>query len=659
MPSRAPSPTAAGTATPGAARAGIVLAARPAALAVAMLAAFVAAMPAAFFVASPAGLFVASPAAFFVASLLAATARAGGGPESVFLVVNASSPDSIAVANAFAAVREVPPINVLMLPWQGGTETATLAEFRGELLLPVLRTIEARRLTPQIDCIAYSSDFPWRIDFTAEMPAELLKQDAFKFASGSLTGMTMLHNALQAGAGPVWLDPKSNFYFRPPGADGVPATVGFRSWYGWAPDGTLLETGGNRYLLATMLGVTAGRGNTVAEIVRGLEASAAADGTCPAGTIYYVTNKDVRSTTRSPAFPPIVRALEALGVEAEIVEGALPAGKRDVAGLTTGIANFNWPASGCAVVPGAICENLTSFGAVFTPAAPQTPLSDFIRAGAAGSSGTITEPYALQAKFPHPSIHLHYARGATLAEAFYQSVQSPYQLLVVGDPLCRPWAGIPVIEVFAAGAAAPLAAGAELSGVVELEPREATAAAPTAAPTSAPFSGLRGRPAARKPPRPSAAVDRFALFVDGVRLAQCGPGERLPLDTTTLADGHHELRVVGTESSPVESQGRWIAPVRFANHGRTLTLTAEPVRVPLSGAVRVTVAGEGVESVAVFAMGRVLGRTNGDATIEVPAELLGRGRVTIRATGRATGRAGTGPADGVNADPIVVEVTEK
>ena len=631
MPSRAPSPTAAGTAPPGAAHVGIVLAARPAAFVVAML------------------------AAFLVALLLAATARAGGGPENVFLVVNASSPDSIAVANAFAAVREVPPINVLMLPWQGGTETATLAEFRGELLLPVLRTIEARRLTPQIDCIAYSSDFPWRIDFTAEMPAELLKQDAFKFASGSLTGMTMLHNALQAGAGPVWLDPKSNFYFRPPGADGVPATVGFRSWYGWAPDGTLLETGGNRYLLATMLGVTAGRGNTVAEIVRGLEASAAADGTCPTGTIYYVTNKDVRSTTRSPAFPPIVRALEALGVEAEIVEGALPAGKRDVAGLTTGIANFNWPASGCAVVPGAICENLTSFGAVFTPAAPQTPLSDFIRAGAAGSSGTITEPYALQAKFPHPSIHLHDARGATLAEAFYQSVQSPYQLLVVGDPLCRPWAGIPVIEVFAAGAAAPLAAGAELSGVVELEPREATAAAPT----SAPFSGLRGRPATRKPPRPSAAVDRFALFVDGVRLAQCGPGERLPLDTRTLADGHHELRVVGTDSSPVESQGRWIAPVRFANHGRTLTLTVEPARVPLAGAVRVTVAGEGVESVAVFAMGRVLGRTNGDATIEVPAELLGRGRVTIRATGRATGRAGTGPADGVNADPVVVDVTEK
>jgi hypothetical protein len=55
-------------------------------------------------------------------------------------------------------------------------------------------------------------------------------------------------------------------------------------------------------------------------------------------------------------------------------------------------------------------------------------------------------------------------------------------------------------------------------------------------------------------------------------------------------------------------------------------------------------------------MGRVLGRTaGGDSTIEVPAELLGRGRVTIY----ATGRAGTGAANSVNAEPVTIEVTEK
>ena len=40
-------------------------------------------------------------------------------------------------------------------------------------------------------------------------------------------------------------------------------------------------------------------------------------------------------------------------------------------------------------------------------------------------------------------IQVHYARGCSLAEAFYQSVYAPYQLMIVGDPLCRPWANIP------------------------------------------------------------------------------------------------------------------------------------------------------------------------------------------------------------------------
>ena len=38
---------------------------------------------------------------------------------------------------------------------------------------------------------------------------------------------------------------------------------------------------------------------------------------------------------------------------------------------------------------------------------------------------------------------LHYARGCSLAESFYQSISGPYQLLIVGDPLCQPWAVLP------------------------------------------------------------------------------------------------------------------------------------------------------------------------------------------------------------------------
>ena len=568
-------------------------------------------------------------------------AQAGGGPENLFLVVNASSPDSVAVANAYAALRGIPPINVLMLPWRESTESMSIATFRSDLLDPVLQAIDGRRLAPQIDCVAYSSDFPWRIDFAEELPEQLKTQQLYKYPSGSLTGMTMLYGAVRSGKGPVWLDPQSNRYWRPLDPEGVPkSTDGFRGWHRYGPQGEVTEGIGNRYLLSVMLGVTAGRGNSVTEIVHGLEASAAADGTKPRGTIYFVTNEDVRSKTRSPAFPPIVRALEKLGVNAEIVPGVLPSAKRDVAGLMTGSSTFDWAGSKSTIVPGAICENLTSLGAVFTESAGQTPLSAFIRAGAAGSSGTVIEPYALQEKFPHPAIHVHYARGATLAEAFYQSVQAPYQLLVVGDPLCRPWATIPQVQVVMAESGKGLVANDTLSGRIELVPQA----------TIAPRIPLPGAAAA------AASIDHFTLFVDGVQLARCRPGERLPLDTAQLADGHHELRVVATESSSVQSQGRWMLSVRFANYGRKLSLEVQPARVSVAGTVRVRVAAEGLEGVAVYSMGRVLGRTSGgDTTIEVPAELLGRGRVTIR----ATGRTGEGAANSVGADPVTIEVTEK
>ena len=557
---------------------------------------------------------------------LAAKADAGGGPENCLLVVNADSPDSLAVANAFAAIRRVPPINVMMLPWKGSREAVSIAEFRSGILVPILRTIESRRLASQIDCIVYSSDFPWRIDFKAELPPDLAAKDAHP--SGSLTGMTMLYAAVQSGS-PAWLDAASNDYYRPLDADGVPRTTqGFRSWYGWSPDGELLEMGGARYLLSAMLGVTAGRGNSVPEIVRSLETAAAADGTHPKGTIYFMTNDDIRTETRSKSFPAVVRALQGLGVAAEVATGSLPVAKPDVAGLMAGVASFDWKASKSTIVPGAICENLTSFGGVFTPSAGQTPLSAFLREGAAGSSGTVIEPFSIPMKFPHAGMQVHYARGASLVEAFYQSVHAPYQLLVVGDPLCQPWARIPAIEAITVADSKPLQPNAVLKGTVEIEPR-----------ASLPGDGL---------------ADRFELFVDGVRVTGCGVGERLSLDTTRLADGHHDLRVVAIAADAIETQGRVVVPVTFANHGRSLTLTVEPRRVESSGTLRVAVSGAGIESAVVFSMGRVLGRTSGaEAVIEVPAELLGSGTVTIRATGRAGGT----PADAVNADPVTVEVT--
>ncbi len=220
----------------------------------------------------------------------------------------------------------------------------------------------------------------------------------------------------------------------------VGPTLPFRSRIAWDMQGQPGKAeSGPRYMLSVMLGVTSGRGTSVREAVAALERAAASDGTRPAGSVYYMVNDDIRSRTRRWGFEAAVRLLTQEGVAAVIADGSLPQKKLDIAGAMVGVPTFDFVASGSRILPGAICEHLTSTGGTMVWDGGQTALTEFLRHGAAGSSGTVTEPYAIQAKFPDPFIHVHYARGASLAEAFYQSVAAPYQLLIVGDPLCRPW----------------------------------------------------------------------------------------------------------------------------------------------------------------------------------------------------------------------------
>ena len=221
----------------------------------------------------------------------------------------------------------------------------------------------------------------------------------------------------------------------------------------------------------------------------------------------------------------------------------LPIGKGDVLGAVIGKAGYAWAKSKSTIVPGAICENLTSFGAVFKHGS-QTKLTELLRAGAAGSSGTVIEPYAHWPKFPHPFIHVHYADGCSLAEAFYQSVASPYQLLVVGEPLARPFARFVSVT--------PVLDPSPLTGAVRVTAR------------------IGGEP------RPA----RWELWVDGKFHASAKPGTPIPLDTAKLDDGLHGLRLVAIEDSPIETRSSSVAVVTTKNHDRVFEISAETVASP-------------------------------------------------------------------------------
>lgn len=220
---------------------------------------------------------------------------------------------------------------------------------------------------------------------------------------------------------------------------------GFDARTAWTPNGVPVAQPqfGLRYLLSTVLGVTRGAGSSLPTAIANLQRAATADATHPRGTFYFTLTADVRTTTRQWGTIGAVDDLQKLGFGAEVISGVLPSGQADVLGLQFGTPSFDWVGAGSSFVPGAIADNLTSLGGVMTLGAGQTNLSELLKAGAAVSSGTVAEPYALQEKFPHPNLYVLYARGVSAAEAFYLSVTGPYQLLIVGDPLCQPFSHAP------------------------------------------------------------------------------------------------------------------------------------------------------------------------------------------------------------------------
>jgi hypothetical protein len=379
-----------------------------------------------------------------------------------------------------------------------------------------------------------------------------------------------------------------------------------------------------------VLGVTSGRGNSLREALQCLQRSASADGTRPKGTVYFCRNDDVRSKAREPLFAAAVEALAALGVSAEIDPGILPKGKADIAGLMTGASELDWRSAGCSILPGAVCEHLTSWGGVMREGAMQSPLTDFIRYGAAAASGTVTEPYAVAAKFPTAFLHVHYARGGSLAEAFYQAVSGPYQLLIVGDPLCQPWAKVPeVTSECRTASGAEVKAGAEVSGKLTIRPGAAAK---------------------------DIEIGRYELFVDGLRAAGGAPGEGLDLDTTALEEGYHELRVVGIAKEPPQTQGRAILSIRVARGGPKLTFTPPKEAWATWDAPLTLRAGlPGAKRIVFLHNDREVGQVQGpEGAARIDLRAAGQGRVVLQPVGVLAGKDGN--ESRILGEPWVLEV---
>jgi tetratricopeptide (TPR) repeat protein len=391
-------------------------------------------------------------------------------------------------------------------------------------------------------------------------------------------------------------------------------THGFRSQYVWSnADLAFWEPADslNQYYLSTMLAYTGIRGNSFAEIMAYLTAAATSDGTRPDGTVYLLANSNVRSETRQPLFPVTLAELDRRGRKGEVLHkgsdgqnGILPVAKADVIGAVAGFYSFKWEEADSRLLPGAIAESLTSYGGDFNRAA-QTKLSEFLRHGAAGSSGAVAEPFSFQEKFPVPLIHAWYADGCSLAESFYQSVRVPYQLIIVGDPLARPFAAFASIKLKSPQLTRPW------SGIVVIEPD---------------IRLPQGKPASK-----------VEFWVDGQFQFDVPVNEDFSWDTRTVEDGSHDIRLVAIEDSGIETRSSTRFISRIVNNDHRVDV--ENVNRPVSymDTVEITGTAPGAESVEMMRGYRSLGAaTVKDSRwrVAIPASTLGIGPVSffVRAT---------------------------
>lgn len=338
--------------------------------------------------------------------------KAGGGGFNVAVIVNQNSTNSVQLGNYYCQRRQVPPQNYLRINWTGGNTEWTLADFTNTLLNPFLEMLASRQLPNQIDYVVLSMDIPYRVSDTTNGYCSTTSALFYGFKPDSRDLLTC----------PL-ADGSTNLYA---GSEGI-----FR-------DTPPISATSNSFLV-TM--ITASNLDLAMQTV---QQGVTSDNTFPLQSVVLVETTDTARNVRYAAFDNAIFNTRLRGnYSVERVDAFTNVGLNvivptNLLGYQTGYSYFDTVSNN--FVPGAMADNLTSFGGLIFENSGQTPILSFLAAGATGSFGTVVEPCNYTQKFPDPQNYFYQARGFSLAECYYQSVANPYQGLVMGEPLAAPFA---------------------------------------------------------------------------------------------------------------------------------------------------------------------------------------------------------------------------
>ena len=518
--------------------------------------------------------------------LIAASALTGGGGETAVLIIDPANAESMYVANTYIAKRGLPAANAMyMRPLADNYAqfvTENLAGFEGAL--------DNQRIRDHVDYVILPPGDSFFLPASGYVSDTCAPVNRFGSANGyTLAGIT---DQILGGL------PSSR-----------PNQFAAESWEARHFDGEFPwlngqpSAGGATYRIGAMLGYTGENGNTLQEVLDLIDRSIAADGTHPAGTFYYMETTDAaRSTPRDFAYPEAVAQMASYGGVAEHLFAVLPTGKHDALGVMTGWASPDIFGADYSVVPGSFGDHLTSFAGKFDTTS-QTKMSEWIRKGTSGTSGAVEEPCNYSGKFPHARIHVLYRQGMTLGEAWLRSVGFlPFQNLLYGDPLTSPWAEPPSVDL-------PGLPIGPVAGTQILTP---------VASASALGEGIK----------------LIELMIDGIVVEQIDDGAWFSLDTTSLDDGWHELRVVAYDTSAARHTASFVSELIVDNLGRSISLSGGAITGDLGTRFEPSVAAAGgtVAELRLLHNGRVIAADGpGATTLATYGHNVGAGPVRLQA----------------------------
>jgi uncharacterized protein (TIGR03790 family) len=330
---------------------------------------------------------------------------AGGSGLNVAVVVNQESPDSVELGMYYCERRNVPPQNLLRIGWTGSKVEWSLVDFNSRLRDPLIEMLATRGLTNQVDFVVLSLDIPYRVrngesaNSTTSTLFYGFKLDDEEDKSCSLPEASTNHYA---------------------GTEGI-----FRA--------TVPGTTANSFLVTMLTSSNLPQAKAI------VDQGVAGDGVFPQQPVFLGKSQDRLRNVRYFRFDNAVfnaRVLARSTLTRTNVN--TPAVLGHIAGYQNGVAGFSMGTSTFA--PGSMADDLTSHAGRLYEPNDQTTLLAFLQAGACGSYGTIIEPCAHLGKFPSPQNYFYQARGFTVAECYYQSLEHPHQGLLVAEPLSAPYA---------------------------------------------------------------------------------------------------------------------------------------------------------------------------------------------------------------------------